>query len=411
MNEVWCGIDWSEGHHDIAVIDDRGAVLVTERISDDIAGVGRLTELILDHRSEGLNGLPIAIETTQGLLVAALRSAGADVYAINPLSVSRYRDRYSPSRAKSDTADALVLANILRTDCDNHRRLPRDSDQAQAIKVLARAHQDAIWDRQQITSKARSLLRQYFPAFLDTFDDLTTMGARTVLRLAPTPAAAAMLRPSTVAAALRRGGRKRGVDVEARRIVAGLRSPHLRQPSSVEDAMGRQAQAYARALATAADNVDSLEAALTTEFTEHPDAPILTSFPGLGTILGARILGEMGDDRERFTTARGLKAYAGTAPVTRASGTKTTVRFRLVRNKRLNHAAYLWALPLILHSTEARAHYDRRRNKGDTHTAASRNLANRFLGMLHHCLDTRQLYDATAAFAHPHQELGTTTVP
>jgi transposase len=411
MNELWCGIDWAEEHHDIAVIDDRGAVLVTERISDDIAGVGRLTELILDHRSEGLNGLPIAIETAQGLLVAALRSAGADVYAINPLSVSRYRDRYSPSRAKSDTADALVLANILRTDCDNHRRLPRDSDQAQAIKVLARAHQDAIWDRQQIASKVRSLLRQYFPAFLATFDDLTTMGARTVLRLAPTPAAAAMLRPSTVAAALRRGGRKRGVDIEARRIVAGLRSPHLRQPPSVEDAMGRQAQAYARALATAADNVDSLEAALTTEFTEHPDAPILTSFPGLGTILGARILGEMGDDRERFTTARGLKAYAGTAPVTRASGTKTTVRFRLVRNKRLNHAAYLWALPLILHSTEARAHYDRRRNKGDTHTAASRNLANRFLGMLHHCLDTRQLYDATAAFAHPHQELATTTVP
>jgi transposase len=400
MDDLWCGIDWAEGHHDIALINDSGAVLVKERISDDIAGFGRLTELVLDHRPDGLSRLPIAIETAQGLLVAALRSAGADVFPINPLSVSRYRDRYSPSRAKSDSADAIVLANILRTDRDNHRRLPQDSDQAQSIRVLARAHQDAIWDRQQITNKTRSLLRQYFPAFLDTFDDLTTMGARVVLRLAPTPAAAAALRPSTVATALRKGGRKRGVDAEARRIVAGLRVTHLRQPEPVEVAMGRQAQAYARALTAAAENVDSLGKALTVEFGDHPDAPILMSFPGLGTVLGARILGEIGDDRERFATARGLKSYAGTAPVTRASGTKTSVSLRIVRNKRLNHAAYLWALPLILHSPDARAHYDRRRDKGDTHTSASRNLSNRYLGMLHHCLHTRQHYDAGAAFAH-----------
>ena len=385
---------------DVAVIDDRGSLLISERISDDVAGFDRLVELILELRKGGLDGLPVAIETAQGLLVSALRAAGADVFAINPLSVSRYRDRYSPSRTKSDAADAMVLANILRTDRDNHRRLPNDSEQAQSVKVLARAHQDAIWDRQQIASKARSLLRQYFPAFLETFDDLTTMGAREALRLAPTPAAAVNLRPSTIAAALRKGGRKHGVEVEARRIVAGLRLPHLRQPLQVEIAMGRQAHAYARALTATAENVKSLEAALTSAFEEHPDAPILTSFPGLGVVLGARILGEIGDDRTRFATARGLKAYAGTAPVTRASGTRSSTRLRIVRNKRLNHAAYLWALPLILHSPDARAYYDRRRAIGDTYTAAARNLSNRYIGMLHHCLCSRELYDASVAFAH-----------
>lgn len=399
MSGLWCGIDWAERHHDVAVVDDAGQVVVKERISDDAAGFTRLVELIVELRTDGLRGLPIAIETAQGLLVAALRASDADLFSINPLAVSRYRDRYSPSRAKSDPGDAIVLANILRTDMDSHRRLPDDSDGAQAIRVLARAHQDAIWDRQQIVSKARSLLRQYFPAFLQTFEDLSTMGARTVLRLAPTPAAAATLRPSTIAAALRRGGRRRGVDAEAQRIVAGLRAHHLRQPQLVETAMGHQALGYARALATVAENVASLEAALTAAFQDHPDAPILVSFPGLGPVLGARILGEIGDDRERFATARGLKAYAGTAPVTRASGTKVHIGLRAVRNKRLNHATYLWALPLILYSADARAHYDRRRQSGDTHTAASRNLANRYIGMLHFCLQTRQTYDPVKAFA------------
>ncbi|TPG36469.1 IS110 family transposase [Mycolicibacterium hodleri] len=398
MAGLWCGIDWAEGHHDVSVVDDAGRIVCKERIGDDVAGFGRLVEMITELRPDGLRGLPIAIETAQGLLVSALRAAEAQVFTINPLAVSRYRDRYSPSRAKSDAGDAIVLANILRTDGDNHRRLPDDSDGAHAVRVLARAHQDAIWDRQQIVNKTRSLLRQYFPAFLKTFADLTTMGARTVLGLAATPAAAATLRPSTVAAALRRGGRRRGVDAEAHRIVAGLRAPHLRHPEVVEAAMGQQAHTYAKSLATVAENVATLEASLTAAFAHHPDAPILVSFPGLGAVLGARLLGEIGDDRTRFATARGLKAYAGTAPVTRASGTKTYIGLRRVRNKRLNQAAYMWALPLILHSTEARAHYDRRRRRGDSHTAASRHLANRYIGMLHHCLQTRQTYDPDKAF-------------
>jgi len=180
--------------------------------------------------------------------------------------------------------------------------------------------------------------------------------------------------------------------------VAGLRADQLRQPLAVEQAMGQQAVAYARTLAVATANIAELERALTEAFEQHPDAAIITSFPGLGTILGARILGEMGDDRDRFASSRGLKAFAGTAPVTRASGTRTSITMRVVRNKRLNHAAYLWALPLLLHSPPARAHYDRRREHGDSHTAASRNLVNRQLGMLHHCLQHREQFDAAKAY-------------
>lgn len=162
--------------------------------------------------------------------------------------------------------------------------------------------------------------------------------------------------------------------------------------------MAGHATALLHALDTAIDGVARLEESLATAFSQHPDADIITSFPGLGTVLGARILAEIGDDRTRFATARGLKAFAGTAPITRASGMKTIVTRRVVRNKRLGQAAYLWALPMIAHSPAAHAHFTARREHGDSYSAAARNLTNRGIGMLHHCLQTRQHYDEARAF-------------
>ena len=104
------------------------------------------------------------------------------------------------------------------------------------------------------------------------------------------------------------------------------------------------------------------------------------------------------DDRSRFQDARGLKAYAGAAPITRASGKTRSVTRRRVKNNRLNAAGYLWAFSALTASPGARAHYDRRRNDGDRHAAAQRNLFGRLLGCLHHCLATGQHYNETTAF-------------
>jgi transposase len=166
-----------------------------------------------------------------------------------------------------------------------------------------------------------------------------------------------------------RAGRQRNVERQVDRILAGPRAEQFTQPTLVEQAMGRQALAQLRALNAAVANIADLEQSLGEAFAQHPDAAILTSFPGLGTVLGARILGEMGDDRTRFTDAKALKAFAGTAPVTRASGMKRSVTMRVVRNRRLCQAGYLWALPLLTNSPGARAHYDRRRETGDTYSA------------------------------------------
>jgi transposase len=368
---IWCGIDWSERHHDVALVDDEGALVAKRRIPESAAGFGQLLELLAEHGGRSDAPIPVAIETAKGLLPVALQAAGYRLFPINPLAVSRYRDRYAVSRAKSDPGDALVLANILRTDLAAHRPVPDDSELAATIRVLARAQQDAVWDRQQIVNKLRSLLREYHPAMPATFDDLASCDARAALHVAPTPAAAHKLRRASLRAALVRGGRRRNIDRQVDRILAGIRAEQFRHPELVEQAMGQAALAHLRALDTAVANIAELEHALGEAFAQHPDAAILTSFPGLGIVLGARILGEMGDDRSRFADAKAFKAFAGTAPVTRASGKKTSVTRRVVRNRRLCQAGYLWALPLLTHSPGARAHYDHRRERGDSYNAAA----------------------------------------
>jgi transposase len=378
------------------------------RIEDTAAGFSRLVDLLAEQQQCSAEPITIAIETAKGLLPAALRAAGMPLIAINPLAVSRYRDRHSPSRAKSDAGDVFVLANILRTDPHSHRPLPVDSELAQSIHVLARAHQDAVWDRMQIANKLRSVLREYYPVFLDAFDDLASKAARATLHLAPTPASRPAVRKASLTAALRRAGRTRGIPAAVDAIHAALHVEQLRQPTLVESAMAEHATALLHALDTAAANVARLEESLTLAFEQHPDADIITSFPGLGTVLGARILAEIGDDRTRFTTARGLKAFAGTAPITRASGMKPSPPDASCATNGSGKPAYLWALPLLAHSPAAHAHFTARRERGDSYSAAARNLTNRGMGTLHHCLQTRQHYDEIKAFPN-HRAQGATS--
>jgi len=400
--DVFCGIDWAEDHHDVALVDAGGQLLARLRITDDAAGLAALLELLAQHGDSGQDPVPAAIETPRGLLVACLRATGRPVYPVNPMAVARYRDRHSVAGRKSDKGDATVLANVLRTDRHAHRPLPADSELAQAVAVLARAQQDAVWERVHAQNKLRSHLREYFPAFLAAFGSarggITRPEARAVLAAAPAPADAARLTRARLASLLRKAGRQRGIEAEAARLHAAFGQQQMRQLPLVEQAMGRQALALLRQLDAACQSADDLEQAATESFNQHPDAGIITSFPGIGALTGARVLAEIGDDRSRFKDARGLKAYAGAAPVTRASGKSRSVTQRKVKNNRLAAAGYTWAFAALTASPGARAHYDRRKDAGDRHTAAQRNLFNRLLGCLWHCLQAGCHYDEATAF-------------
>ena len=396
---IFVGDDWAEDHHDVYIMDAEGARLAAQRLPEGLTGIRALHELIAGHAVEP-SDVVIGIETDRGLWVQALGAAGYQVFAVNPLAVARYRERHQVSGAKSDAGDAKVLADLVRTDRHNHRALAGDRLEVEAIKVLARAHQNLIWARTRHTNALRSALREYYPAALEAFDDLADRDALAVLGRAPTPADAAHLSLSKIRSALKHAGRQRNIDARAQHIAAALRTEQLTAPAPVTAAFAATTRAAVGIIIELNRQISELETELATHFEAHPDADIYLSLPGLGVILGARVLGEFGDDPNRYTTAKSRKNYAGTSPLTVASGKKRAVLARRVRNRRLYAAIDQWALGAINASPGARAFYDQHRAAGDLHHQALRALGNRLVGILHGCLRHHTHYSEHTAWAH-----------
>jgi hypothetical protein len=294
----------------------------------------------------------------------------------------------------------------VRTDRHNHRPLGAGSDQAEAIKVLARAHQALVWTRQRQVNALRSSLRDYFPAALAAFgDDLGGADAVAILQIAPTPGRARALSRAKIVSALRRAGRQRNLERKAAEIQQALRSEQPEAAPVVADAFGAATQARVAVIASLVGQIAELEARLGEHFERHPDAEILRSLPGLGLVLGARVLGEFGDDPTRYGDAKGRKAYAGTAPITKASGRSRVVLARVARNKHLAGACEWWAFCSLTSSAGARRYYDALKARGKTNHQALRQLANRWVGILHHCLQERATYEEALAWPEPAAEL------
>jgi transposase len=398
---LFAGDDWSEDHHDVEVQDGSGRVLGRARLPEGVAGIGRFHELIgrFADPDAGPDQVVIGIETDRGPWVAALIAAGYIVYAVNPRQAARYRERQSTSGAKSDAGDAHMLADMVRTDSHQLRAVAGDSSQAQAVKVVARAHQALIWERTRHVLRLRSALREFFPGALEAFDDLTAPDALELLARAPDPASAARLSIAQITAALKRARRRNTAD-KATRIQAALRGQQLAQPQVAAAAYAATVRAAAAVISVLNEQIAVMEAQVESHFGEHPDAEIIVSQPGLGKVLGARVLAESGDDPDRYTDASARKNYVGTSPITRASGKKKAVLARYVRNRHLADALHQQAFCALTASPGARAYYDELRGRGTSHHAALRQLASRLAGILHGCLKTGTPYDEVTAWQH-----------
>jgi transposase len=395
---LFVGLDWAEEHHDVAVMDEGGRVVTARRVAEGLVGLTTLHELLAGLVADPAE-VVIGTETDRGLFVGALVAAGYQVYAVNPLQVSRYRDRHRVSGAKSDPGDAKVLADLVRTDRHNHRPVAGDSELAEAVKVLARTHQSLVWTRRRQLNQLRSLLREFYPGALAAFaGDLGGRDALAVLQLAPTPTLGRQLSRAKLAATLARAGRQRGAQARAVQLQAALRAPQLQAPTIVADAFGAAVLALVRVISTLNLQLTQVGEQLERHFEIHPDAEIVRSLPGLGVVLGARVVAEFGDDPTRYANPKARKNYAGTAPITRASGKRRVVVARLARNRRLADACYLWAFSALTASPGARGYYDRLRAAGTTHQQALRALANRLVGILHGCLRHRSLYNELQAW-------------
>src|SRR3954453_19487112 len=283
MAKVFVGHDWAEAHHDVFIEDADGKRLGGGRLAEGVDGVARFHELVAGFVEDPAE-VVIATETDRGLFVGALVAAGYKVLAVNPMSPSRYRERHSTSGAKSDPGDALVLAELARTDGHNHRPIAGDSDLAEAVKILARAHQSMIWTRQRQTNQLRSTLREFYPGALTCFDDLDGGDALGVLAVAPTPTLGRGLSRSKIAAALRRGGRQRRVEERTAEIQAALRADQLAAPDVVSEAMGATVAALVAVIGELNAQIGRLDQELSDRFEKHPDAKVIRSLPGLGMI-------------------------------------------------------------------------------------------------------------------------------
>jgi transposase len=398
---LFVGDDWAEDHHDVELMDAAGRRLAKARLPEGVAGMARLHELVGQHLGEDAEAAEvlIGIETDRGPWVAALVAAGYTVYAVNPLQASRYRERHGVSGAKSDSGDAHMLTDMVRTDSRQLRAVAGDSADAEGIKVVARTHKTLIWERTRHVQRLRHQLREYFPAALEAFEDLAAADALELLGKASDPARAAKLTRAQVSAALKRA-RRRGIPDKATAILAALRSPQLGQPPAVTTAYAATVRALISVITVLNEQVKTLQGQVEEHFGQHPDAEIYRSQPGMGAILGARVLGEFGDDPHRYADGKARKNYAATSPITRASGKKKVVAARFIRNSRLIDALNAQAFASLNASPGARALYDDLRARGIEHNDALRRLANRLVGILHGCLKTRTLYDEATAWSH-----------
>jgi transposase len=313
--------------------------------------------------------------------------------------VARYRERHGTSGAKSDKADSHTMAGMVRVGSRQLRPVAGDSAGAEAIKVAARTRQTLIWERTRQVQRLRHQLREYFPAALEAFEDLDAPDALELLAKAPDPARAAALTRAQVAAALKRS-RRRGIAGKTDAILAALRGEQMRQPQPLAEAYAAAVRSLTVIIAALGGEIATMERQVTACFRGHPDAAIYLSQPGIGEILGARQLGESGDDPHRYASAKARKNYAATSPVTRQSGKKKTVMARFIRNDRLADAVHRQAQSALRASPGARAFYDELRDRGLDHNAALRALSNRLVGILHGCLKSRTLYDEATAWSH-----------
>src|SRR5487761_453116 len=278
---LFVGDDWAEDHHDVELMDAAGRVLAKRRLPEGVAGMARLHEMVGQHLGEDADAeVVIGIETDRGLWVAALVAAGYTVYGVNPLQASRYRERHGVSGAKSDSGDAHMLTDMVRTDSHQLRAVAGGSADAEGIKVLARTHKTLIWERTRAVQRLRHQLLGYYPAALEAFDDLD---AADTLELgkAPDPARAAKLTRAQVSAALKRA-RRRNIPDKATAILAALRSPQLGQPAAVTAAYAAAVRSLIAVITVLNEQVKALQGQVEEHFGRHPDAEIYLSQPGIG---------------------------------------------------------------------------------------------------------------------------------
>jgi len=389
---VWyVGIDWATEEHAVCVLDDGGRVKKALSAAHTAAGINGLCRELgaLGDRAQ----VRVAIERPTGLLVDTLVDAGFVVVPLHPNAVKACRPRYSAAGGKDDPGDAYMIADILRTDGHRFRELQPLSDDTRALRAAVRARDDLVAERVGVANQLRALLESFWPGAAEIFADIDSPIALSFLARYPKPQSAAHLGEKRLARFLaehRYSGRRPVAELLER-----LRAAPAGKAGVVEcDVKADLVRAYVAVLGPLVAQLTTLTALVEHLVGQHPDGPVVTSFPRAGKVNAAQLLAELGDCRERFATEEQLAAEAGVAPVTHASGKHRGVAFRRACNKRLRQAVTCFADNSRHASPWAADVYRRARDRGHDHPHAVRILARAWIRVLWRCWRDGKPYDA-----------------
>lgn len=373
------GLDWGGASHSVCVVDTNGQVVTRCEVRHDAAG---LSALLSSLRKLALpTDMPIAIERPTGLLVDTLIEAGHPVIPIHPNVVKACRPRYRAAGGKSDTGDAYMLADILRTDGHRFRPLSPLSDDIRALRVLVRGRDDFVAQRLALANQLQSLLDSFWPGAATIFAAIDSPIALAFIDRYPTPDSASRLGEKRLASFLaqhRYSGRRTPAELLTRLKTA----PKGHAMEAETDANGELVRALSALLQQLVTQIARLSARIEHDVAQLPDGQIIMSFPRTGRICAAQILSELGNVRERYLSDDQLAAEAGVCPVTHASGKSRGVVFRWACNHRLRKAITCFADNSRHQSIWAADIYDRAKARGCTHQHATRILARAWLRIL-----------------------------
>lgn len=408
---LFVGVDWATQEHFVFAMDDGGQALGERRVSHSAEGFSELADWLLAFGYDS-SSVRVAIEVPHGSVVEALMERGFTVFSINPKQLDRFRDRFSMSGAKDDRRDAKVLADSLRTDGSCYRVVEKHPPNIIEIRELSRLSDDLVQERVRLSNRLREQLHRYYPQFLTLNADVAIDWMLDLWMKVQTPDAAKRNVRASITAVLKRN-RVRRVDTDA--VLAALRKPpiavspgteaavvaHIRVLVDLLRVVNRSLRDTRKKLSEAIESIEAPK--LETQDSEpgqkdeQRDVEIVRSMPGVGTI----VLGTLLAEARAFLRDRNyeaLRAYAGSAPVTRRSGkAKPLVLMRRGCNTRLRNAIYHWARVASQHDELCKKRYAALRERGHSHARALRSVADRLLYVMFAMLRNRTTYQAKDA--------------
>lgn len=387
---AYVGIDWADKKHDLCLRIPEDNVEEFDVIPHQANAIDDWLKAL----HQRVNGpIAVALELDKGPLVSALQKVDfVVIYPVNPSTLAKYREAFTPSRAKDDPTDAALAVDLILRHPERFKPLRPQSSQMRALATLVEQRRQLVAEKVRITNRLRAALKQYYPNTLDWFDHIDTPLFCNFIERWPTLAQVKRARSNTLKRFFHEHNMRFAHVLEAR-ITAIHSAVSLTDDEAIIIPYRMKAEAMVKQLRLILESIKVFDEEIDKMAVGHPDYELFSSLPGAGPSLTPRLLVAFGEQRDRFASASEVQMYAGIAPVTERSGKKEWVHWRMQCPKFLRQTFVEWAAQTINKSYWAEAFYRQQRAKGSTYQAAVRALAFKWIRIVYKCWQAGQPYD------------------